>query len=790
MRPVKRLFSAALMLCSALAAAFTQTTADDIQNIKAAVRSRDHAAAVAALHELEARDPKAFVSGDYDYLLARMAETNGDLGTAMANYQRVAIRGSVLRPYALAHLSRIARSTGNLMLERLYLLELLHSPADARLLAGPASERLARNYFESANYGQTVHVLLSQRPTVPANGQAVDIGRDIQVLLGDAYLKPGDNDNARHVFSSLLTATKDLSRPDDAAAHSCLSLDLLDGGTSTRAPDIALDEHLRRAAVLQAARDFGAARLHYEAIAALDAGGPNGAEALFQIGRGLVQQNDFAGALILFSKVLDQYPDKPAAKDAMLQSASANARLQRSDEAIKLYQRFIDTYPADDKLDRAYLNIVDVLRDKRSDDEALSWCQKTEAAFAGKRPSAIAVFTETRIYIAREQWQSALDRLRRLETTADLGGATVPGGTSKDEVAFLTAYCLEQLGRYSTAIDKYLSISDGRDSYFGWRATERLRSLSQMEVSKSAIGQKAESLMAELRSGATGTSRTAALALLRISSDPEQKDAAIDLLKTTVDPTDLQKAPRGFAPSTNHLASSLIGLGLFDEGAAEMEAAVPVGTARSTGETFALATAYLSGDRADRVLQFIEPMWRQQPADYPIELIPEQEALMLYPAPYADLVRRYSSERGLDPRFLLAIMRQESRFDPVAHSGAAARGLMQFIPSTADRIATELGRAAPRDDDLYDPGTSILFGSQYLADLFLIFPGQPDAVAAAYNGGEDNMARWLGRARSPLPERYVPEIVYAQSKDYVYKVMANYRMYCVLYDAGLRPVNR
>jgi soluble lytic murein transglycosylase len=183
-------------------------------------------------------------------------------------------------------------------------------------------------------------------------------------------------------------------------------------------------------------------------------------------------------------------------------------------------------------------------------------------------------------------------------------------------------------------------------------------------------------------------------------------------------------------------------------------------------------------------------MWRQQPADYPIELIPEEEALMLYPAPYADLVRRYSSERGLDPRFLLAVMRQESRFDPVAHSGAAARGLMQFIPSTADRIATELGRAAPRDDDLYDPGTSILFGSQYLADLFLIFPGQPDAVAAAYNGGEDNMARWLGRAGSPLPERYVPEIVYAQSKDYVYKVMANYRMYCVLYDVDLRPVNR
>ena len=133
-------------------------------------------------------------------------------------------------------------------------------------------------------------------------------------------------------------------------------------------------------------------------------------------------------------------------------------------------------------------------------------------------------------------------------------------------------------------------------------------------------------------------------------------------------------------------------------------------------------------------------------------------------------------------------MRQESRFDPLARSGTSARGMMQFISSTSDKIAAELGRPAPEPDDLYSPSTSIIFGSQYLADLFKIFPGQPDAVAAAYNGGEDNMARWLARSRSQEPERYVPEIVYAQSKDYVYRVMANYRMYCYLYDETLRPI--
>ena len=56
-------------------------------------------------------------------------------------------------------------------------------------------------------------------------------------------------------------------------------------------------------------------------------------------------------------------------------------------------------------------------------------------------------------------------------------------------------------------------------------------------------------------------------------------------------------------------------------------------------------------------------------------------------------------------------------------------------------------------DDLYDPKIAVLFGSQYLGSLFKLFPGMPEAVAASYNGGEDNMARWVTRARSRDPTR-------------------------------------
>ena len=231
------------------------------------------------------------------------------------------------------------------------------------------------------------------------------------------------------------------------------------------------------------------------------------------------------------------------------------------------------------------------------------------------------------------------------------------------------------------------------------------------------------------------------------------------------------------------VADELLFLGLYDEAAPEFDAAQKLKTPASI-EAYTLAVLYARGDIANRAVAFAEPLWRGVPADYQIELIPREQIELLYPAPYADAFAKHAVPRSIDPRYLLSIMRQESRYRADVKSYAAARGLMQFISTTSDKIAGELGRDNFRQDELYDPATAILFGSQYTANLFKLFPNQPQAVAASYNGGEDNMKRWLGRAKSDSPDRYVPEIAFSQSKDYVYKVMANYRVYQMFYDEG------
>ena len=139
----------------------------------------------------------------------------------------------------------------------------------------------------------------------------------------------------------------------------------------------------------------------------------------------------------------------------------------------------------------------------------------------------------------------------------------------------------------------------------------------------------------------------------------------------------------------------------------------------------------------------------------------------------------------VDPRFLLAIMKQESTFRANAKSPVGARGLLQLVYDTAIKYKDKAGYANLHPDDLYSPATNIAVGSAYIADLKSQFGGLYEAIAASYNGGEDNAARWLNRSKPKDPGIFVSEIGFAESKNYVFKVMSNYRIYKDLYTENL-----
>ena len=156
-----------------------------------------------------------------------------------------------------------------------------------------------------------------------------------------------------------------------------------------------------------------------------------------------------------------------------------------------------------------------------------------------------------------------------------------------------------------------------------------------------------------------------------------------------------------------------------------------------------------------------------------------------YPAPFRQAIVSAAKARKLDPRFILALIKQESVFKPLAKSPAGARGLLQLTMDAAQKYGPAAGFNSVRESQLYQPDTSIRLGAEYLEHLTKLFPEMLEPVAASYNGGEDNVARWLKRSKREEPGVFTAEVGFDETKGYVQKVMANYRVYRALYTPEL-----
>ncbi len=156
-----------------------------------------------------------------------------------------------------------------------------------------------------------------------------------------------------------------------------------------------------------------------------------------------------------------------------------------------------------------------------------------------------------------------------------------------------------------------------------------------------------------------------------------------------------------------------------------------------------------------------------------------------FPVRYKSELLQHSKKRGIDPRFLLAIMKQESSFRPRAKSPAAARGLLQLTYDTAMRYKNDAGYNQITANSLYSPIVNIAIGTAYIEKLREQFGGLYEPIAASYNGGEDNAERWLARSEPKDRAVFASEVGFAETKKYVYKVMSNFRIYKELYDEQL-----
>lgn len=151
----------------------------------------------------------------------------------------------------------------------------------------------------------------------------------------------------------------------------------------------------------------------------------------------------------------------------------------------------------------------------------------------------------------------------------------------------------------------------------------------------------------------------------------------------------------------------------------------------------------------------------------------EKEHLPLgYPMRLVESVKEKAPVESADPFLVAAVMREESHFNPGALSPVGAMGLMQIMPSTGAQIAKELGEGFKKGS-LFDPGTSIRFGSWYLGKILKRFNGDAVLAIAGYNAGPNAAARWA--AALPMEtDEFVESIPYEETRGYVKRVLKSY----------------
>ncbi len=149
-----------------------------------------------------------------------------------------------------------------------------------------------------------------------------------------------------------------------------------------------------------------------------------------------------------------------------------------------------------------------------------------------------------------------------------------------------------------------------------------------------------------------------------------------------------------------------------------------------------------------------------------------------FPMPFRDELVTQAKAIGLDPAYVYGLIRQESRFITDARSNVGASGLMQVMPATARWTAKKIGLPFS-DPQIADRATNLKIGTAYLKLVLDDFDGSQAMAAAAYNAGPSRPRRWREGATLE-PAIWAENIPFAETRDYVKKVLSNATVYASL----------
>ncbi|MFP3940306.1 MAG: transglycosylase SLT domain-containing protein [Thermoanaerobaculia bacterium] len=525
------------------------------------------------------------------------------------------------------------------------------------------------------------------------------------------------------------------------------------GSGRTVADDLELDARYSLARGYFWRRQFEVAATRFAALAPRTRDLEERARVLYQQARSLELAGDWTGADAVYRRTYLTDREGEYAGPAVLSALRLEWRSGKEAPALHLLRVLSGMPNARDYTSRAYLFLAvsDVVRGRR--DRAGAWLDQAERL---DRDTALEA----------DYWRGRLEELRAGEAERPL----LAGGEPAEEAATPAR----------RAVEHYLEVLLRAPYHpLAFDALTRLRRPELATTAAALARRRAESRSTEdllaawlVLGDAAGEGRAAGRNLVAHHAAAPATAPFFRLQRVPVERWPLWEADLEDAPD------KLLALGLVEDAGPAVRRHFPPD---DPDLAFTGSLLLREAGRVREAILLADAFARPAIRRVPEPVLPREVRSLLYPLPWPGRVGDAARRFEIDPHLLMAVMREESHFDPRALSSASARGLTQFVWLTARRVATTVDLEPIRPHDLYDPEVSIPLGAAYLSELQEDFGEALHSAVAAYNAGPAQARLWQSYCYSrELPE-YFSKTGFAQTRAYLRKVLSSRAQYAELY---------
>ncbi len=185
------------------------------------------------------------------------------------------------------------------------------------------------------------------------------------------------------------------------------------------------------------------------------------------------------------------------------------------------------------------------------------------------------------------------------------------------------------------------------------------------------------------------------------------------------------------------------------------------------------ATQHMNNDeRADAAKLAQHWGWAEQSILTMASTNQRDDLTLRFPLLFREQILNYSEREDINPAWTYGVVRRESAFVQDARSPKGALGLMQLMPATAKYISRSLPKKYQGKSKLTQADINLSLGTRYLRKMLKRFGGQTVLATAAYNAGESRIMRWLPTETTLDAERWIENIPFRETREYVTSVLA------------------